>query len=243
MEIDVNADIGEGFKNDDNLFSYISSCNIACGGHAGDKKSINKSIQLAIKNQVKIGAHPSFPDKLNFGRKFMTISENDLKASLTMQINSIINLANKYNKKIHHVKPHGALYNIAFHDKKISEIIIKSVKNLSYEVCLFAQFKSQLSNLALNSGIKVFNEVFIDREYNDDLTLIQRENKSAISTDLNKINKKVLNIVKKNQLLSLNNIKMDVQAQTYCIHGDNPKALNIMKSLKSFLKSKNIGIK
>ena len=243
MKIDINADIGEGYNNDKNLFPLISSCNIACGGHAGDNESIKNSIILAINHNVKIGAHPSFPDNLNFGRKLIKISEKDLQQSLSSQINSVIKVSRKYNKKIHHIKPHGALYNLAFSDFKTCEIIINCIKKLPYKVSLFSQYKSLLSNLAKESGIKIFNEVFIDREYNDDLSLVNRESKDAITNDLNKINKKVLNIFKNNKIISVNNIKMNIKAETYCIHGDNPNALIIIKSLRSYLNSHQINLK
>jgi len=240
MKIDINADIGEGSVNDKSLFPLISSCNIACGGHIGDNESINSSIKLAINNDVKIGAHPSFPDKLNFGRKLIKISSRDLEKSLTSQINLVIKIARNYNKRIHHIKPHGALYNLAFSDFKTCEIIINCIKKLPYKVSLFSQYKSLLSSLAKENGVKIYNEVFIDREYNDDLSLVSRENKNAIPYDLNKINRKILNVFKKKKITSINNVKMNVKADTYCIHGDNPKALIIMKSLISYLNSYHI---
>ena len=240
MKIDINADIGEGCVNDKSLFPLISSCNIACGGHIGNNESINSSIKLAIKHDVKIGAHPSFPDKLNFGRKLIKISSSDLEKSLTYQINLVIKIARNYNKRIHHIKPHGALYNLAFSDFKTCQIIIDCIKKLPYKVSLFSQYKSLLSSLAKENGIKVYNEVFIDREYNDDLSLVSRENKNAITYDLNKINRKILNVFKKKKITSINKVKMNVKADTYCIHGDNPKALIIMKSLISYLNSYHI---
>lgn len=240
MKIDINADIGEGSVNDKSLFPLISSCNIACGGHIGDNESINSSIKLAINHDVKIGAHPSFPDKLNFGRKLIKISSRDLEKSLTSQINLVIKIARNYNKRIHHIKPHGALYNLAFSDFKTCEIIINCIKKLPYKVSLFSQYKSLLSSLAKENGVKIYNEVFIDREYNDDLSLVSRENKNAITYDLNKINRKILNVFKKKKITSINNVKMNVKADTYCIHGDNPKALIIMKSLISYLNSYHI---
>ena len=240
MKIDINADIGEGSVNDKSLFPLISSCNIACGGHIGDNESINSSIKLAINHDVKIGAHPSFPDKLNFGRKLIKISSRDLEKSLTSQINLVIKIARNYNKRIHHIKPHGALYNLAFSDFKTCEIIINCIKKLPYKVSLFSQYKSLLSSLAKENGIKIYNEVFIDREYNDDLSLVSRENKNAITYDLNKINRKILNVFKKKKISSINKVKMNIKADTYCIHGDNPKALIIMKSLISYLNSYHI---
>ena len=240
MKIDINADIGEGCVNDKSLFPLISSCNIACGGHIGDNESINSSIKLAIKHDVKIGAHPSFPDKLNFGRKLIKISSSDLEKSLTSQINLVIKISRNYNKRIHHIKPHGALYNLAFSDFKTCEIIINCIKKLPYKVSLFSQYKSLLSSLAKENGVKIYNEVFIDREYNDDLSLVSRENKNAITYDLNKINRKILNVFKKKKISSINKVKMNIKADTYCIHGDNPKALIIMKSLISYLNSYHI---
>ncbi len=240
MKIDINADVGEDCVNDKSLFPLISSCNIACGGHIGDNESINSSIKLAINHDVKIGAHPSFPDKLNFGRKLIKISSRDLEKSLTSQINLVIKIARNYNKRIHHIKPHGALYNLAFSDFKTCEIIINCIKKLPYKVSLFSQYKSLLSSLAKENGVKIYNEVFIDREYNDDLSLVSRENKNAITYDLNKINRKILNVFKKKKITSINDIKMNVKADTYCIHGDNPKALIIMKSLISYLNSYHI---
>jgi len=243
MKIDINADIGEGCINDKSLFPLISSCNIACGGHIGDSESINNSIKLAIKHCVKIGAHPSFPDKLNFGRKLIKISSSDLEKSLTSQINLVIKIARNYNKRIHHIKPHGALYNLAFSDFKTCEIIINCIKKLPYKVSLFSQYKSLLSSFAKENGIKIYNEVFIDREYNDDLSLVSRENKNAITHNQNIINKKVLNIIKKKEIISINKVKMKVKADTYCIHGDNPNALIIMKSLMSYLNFHHIILK
>ncbi|MAU58561.1 MAG: lactam utilization protein LamB [Flavobacteriaceae bacterium] len=243
MKIDINADIGEGCVNDKNLFPLISSCNIACGGHIGDNESINNSIKLAINHGVKIGAHPSFPDKLNFGRKLIKISSSDLQKSLTYQINMVIKIAKNYNKRIHHIKLHGALYNSAFTDFKTCEIIINCIKKLPYKVSLFSQYKSLLSSLAKENGIKIYNEVFIDREYNDDLSLVSRKNKNAINNDLNKINRKVLNVFRKKKITSINKVILNVKADTYCIHGDNPMALIIMKSLISYLNSYQIFLK
>jgi len=243
MKIDINADIGEGYINDKNLFSLISSCNIACGGHIGNDKSIKKSIKLAINHNVKIGAHPSFPDKLNFGRKIMPITSDDLEKSLTSQINLVIKIARDHNKRIHHIKPHGALYNLAFYDLKTCETIIRCIKKIPYKVTLFSQYKSLLSNLARKKEINIYDEVFIDREYNDDLTLVNRENKNAITNNQKKINKKVLNIIKNKIITSINNVEMDVKADTFCIHGDNPNALIIMKSLMSYLNSHKISLK
>ena len=242
MKIDINADVGEDCVNDKSLFPLISSCNIACGGHIGGNESINSSIKLAINHDVKIGAHPSFPDKLNFGRKLIKISSRDLEKSLTSQINLVIKIARNYNKRIHHIKPHGALYNLAFSDFKTCEIIINCIKKLPYKVSLFSQYKSLLSILAKENGVKIYNEVFIDREYNDDLSLVSREKKNAITYDLNKINRKILNVFKKKKITSINNVKMNVKADTYCIHGDNPKVLIIMKSLMSYLNSYHITI-
>ena len=164
MKIDINADIGEGCFNDKDLFSLISSCNIACGGHFGDKNSIQKSIKLAINNDVKIGAHPSFPDKLNFGRKIIKISSNNLEKSLTSQINLVIKIAKDHHKRIHHVKPHGALYVMASTDEEIARAIADAVT--PFNVAIFGMANTVHEKVYKHErGLNFIAEFYADLDY------------------------------------------------------------------------------
>ena len=177
--LDINCDLGEGYGNDAAIMPYIQSCNIACGGHAGDEQSMRKTIRLAMQHDVKIGVHPSYPDRKNFGRKVMDISADDLSVSLLNQIELFRKIAEEENALIHHIKLHGALYNVVYEDHKISETIIQSLKQLSFPFKLYTPENAVLGQLA-SDDIEIIHEVFIDRRYQDNLQLKPRSEKGAI---------------------------------------------------------------
>ena len=153
--IDINADVGEGIGNDADIMPYLSSCNIACGGHAGDKQSMQETVQLALQNGLKIGAHPSFPDPKNFGRFNMEISCADLYTSLKIQIRRFLTILREKHATLHHIKPHGALYNLAAKDEKTASVIIEVVKSIAMPVKLYAPFNSVIGQLAISEGLSV----------------------------------------------------------------------------------------
>ncbi len=242
MSIDINCDLGEGVGNDALIMPLIGSCNIACGGHTGDTESIVKTLVLAKENNVKIGAHPSFPDRENFGRKTLTISLNELYESIYNQINKIIIESQKLNLKIHHIKPHGALYNEAAKNRELSEVIVKVLKKLGLNVKVYAPYNSVLAKVAQNENIAVCYEAFLDRRYNKEGSLVSRTHKEALITSKEDIFKQFYGIYKHQKLTCLTGEEINIKAQTFCIHGDNKKAVSILNYLHKKCKENNINI-
>ena len=234
LKIDINADVGEGTNNEELLFPLISSCNIACGGHAGDYNTMEEIVRLAIENNLKIGAHPSYPDKENFGRKKISISKKELTKSIFKQVNSLKNILDEKKINLNHIKPHGALYNYAFNDTETSDILIQIAKD--FKTKLFTPYKSVTSKRAKNNSIEYFNEVFLDRNYNSDLTLVSRINKNALVTDSVEMISHAYNILKNNNVISVDGTKVKIEYDTLCIHGDNPNSIQLLKSLHKKLK-------
>ena len=219
------------------LFPFISSCNIACGGHAGDLETMLSVVRLAKKNNLKIGAHPSFPDRKNFGRKIMNISKDQLVKSLKNQIQSLRSILSHENINLNHIKPHGALYNFASDDKETARIIIDIAKKMKTK--LYVPYSSLISKMARKEGVKICNELFIDRNYNSNLTLVSRDNPKALIENSNEMFKHVYNIIN-NKIISIDKKERSVEFDTLCIHGDNPNAIELLEELH--LKLNNIGI-
>ena len=240
--IDINCDVGEGIANEHLIMPYISSCNIACGGHFGDVKSIDKTIELAINNNVKIGVHPSFPDKENFGRKLMQISDVDLKNSIQSQLNLFIERLSLLDGKLHHIKPHGALYNLISVDEKAAihfvEIIQKYIKN----IFLYVPYNSVIERVALKNNVKIKYEVFADRNYNNDLTLVSRTNKNALLVDEKDVLNHVLNMIKNDKVITISGLEKEIKADTFCVHSDTENALEIVKYLHQNLEKEGFNI-
>ena len=240
--IDINADVGEGINNESELLPYISSCNIACGGHAGDVNSMIQVVQLAKKNNVKIGAHPSFPDRKNFGRKPMDISCAALFSSIKAQIKSLLKVARDAHYQLHHVKPHGALYNLAAVDKATAEVIIEALKGIQQPLKLYVPYNSIIAELAISENIPITYEAFADRNYNNDLTLVSRTHPKALITDRDQLVAHVKQMIWHNQVKTITGDFRDIEAETYCIHGDNPKANDLVKYLVNALKEAGVKI-
>ena len=238
--LDINCDVGEGLKNESELFPLISSCNIACGGHAGDEQSMRDVVLLAKKHNLNIGAHPSYPDKKNFGRKKIKISIKELKESIESQIITLVNILGKEKLKMNHIKAHGALYNFSSYDKETAIVIIDLVKKLN--VKLYVPYNSLIFKLAKDEGINTMIELFLDRNYNTDYSLVSRSNKKALITNPKDMLDHVENILN-NKIVTINKFNIDVKFDTLCVHGDNPGAIKMLQSLNQQLKSKKISIK
>ena len=240
--VDINVDVGEGLNNEFKLLPYVSSCNIACGGHAGDIDTMRSVVRLALENNVKIGAHPSFPDKANFGRKEIEISCADLYTSLRKQIRGLINVLRDEHTVLHHVKPHGALYNLAATDKTTAKVIIEVMKSIAMPIKLYVPYNSVIEKLAKKERISVLVEAFADRNYNDDLTLVSRTQKKAIISDYNEVFNHVYKMIISQKVKTINGIEVDIKADTFCVHGDHPNSDMLLKNLVSKLKENHISI-
>jgi len=240
IKIDINADVGEGIDNEEELMTYLSSCNIACGGHTGDLSSMKTSVSLAKENYVAIGAHPSFPDKENFGRLNVEISAADLYASLKHQIRMLQTVLHSQKLQLHHIKPHGALYNLAAKDEKTARVIIEVVKSISMPLKLYAPFNSEIAKLAISENIEVIFEAFADRNYNEDLSLVSRQKANAILTKKEAVLEHVLLMVNKEKVKTINGVEVPIKASTFCMHGDTENAIDILKYLSEKLPENQI---
>jgi len=240
--IDINCDVGEGLGNEIQLMPYISSCSIACGGHAGDRNTMIDTIKLALKHEVKIGAHPSFPDTANFGRKVLDMPPNELQAAIEYQINNLLTEIKTLGATLHHVKAHGALYNLAAVDKDIAQILVTAVKNTTNHVSLYAPYGSTLVDLAKRNNLNVIIEAFADRSYNTDLTLVSRKLKNAVLEDRHLVVKHLLHMVQNNEVISVDGVGVKMEAETFCIHGENPNANEVVKYVLAELRKKKIKI-
>lgn len=238
--IDINVDVGEGINNESLLMPFISSCNIACGGHAGDLNTMRTVVKLAKEYHVKIGAHPSYPDKENLGRKTMEISHSRLFKSLRSQINSLIKVLRIENAMLHHIKPHGALYNNATINKSTADVIIEVLKSISLPLKLYVPFNSVISELAEKENIPIVYEAFADRNYNDDLTLVSRNDKNAIILNPDEMFEHVFRMITKQKVKTLNGVEVQIKADTFCVHGDNPKVVHLIKNLRNKLEENHI---
>ncbi|WP_439129768.1 5-oxoprolinase subunit PxpA [Polaribacter sp.] len=239
-KIDINCDVGEGVNVEPLLMPNISSCNVACGGHFGTKKTIEKTIQLAIKNKVLIGAHPSFPDKENFGRKLLNLSSFELKNSIEQQMELFLNCMNNYNQKMNHIKPHGALYNFIAKNKEAAAQFISITKKYLQNCYLYVPYNSEIERVALNNQIKIKYEAFADRNYNNDLSLVARAEKNALITNKVEVVKHVLFMYEQGKVKTISGALKDLKADTFCVHGDTENAVEILSYLKSNLKQNNI---
>lgn len=233
--IHINCDLGEELYNEDLLMPFISACNIACGGHAGNKEIIENTIDLAIQHQVQIGAHPSFPDRENFGRKIVQLDDQELLDSLVDQISIVLEIANKKNAELHHLKAHGALYNLAAKDQRTAEIVIEAMKQTAPDAVIYVPPKSIIGELAEQEGFTISFEVFCDRNYNDDYSLVNRKEANAVFHDPSDVLQHV-NRLHTGELLTRNGIILPIQSDTFCVHGDTNNAVAILEMLNSHFK-------
>jgi len=231
-QLDINCDLGEGLDNDGLIMPYLDSCNIACGAHAGDEHTIRECVRLAKKQGVNIGAHPSYPDRSNFGRKVMKIGIQELKTSLIQQIGLIDRICQEEGTFLHHIKPHGALYNLAAKDPNMADLIVAIIKEHYPKAVLYCPPFSMMEELAKKSNISVMREVFADRSYQPDLSLVDRIHPKALLTDPEEVLAHVKYMLEQNQIKTIDGGLKSVEADTLCIHGDNPSALEILKTIK-----------
>ena len=237
--IDINCDMGEGTGNDAALMPYISSCSIACGGHFGNAKTIAASLEDAQAAGVQIGAHPSYPDQLNFGRKSLSISLPNLQDALRKQLDLFFNLCSHPN----HIKTHGALYNDLFHDLEKAMAVLAVFSEYAKGIKLFCSPVSQLAAAAAAEGFQVIYEGFGDRTYSPIGNLVVRSQARAVLTHKKAITQQVLQIVKKKQVNTIDYQTIPLGVQTICLHGDGKNVLENLQYLKDQLNNNGISVK
>ncbi len=237
MQCDLNCDMGEGSGNDELLMPYITSANIACGYHAGDEETMRQTIMLAQKYNVNIGSHPSFLDKENFGRTEIKKSPEDVYDLVSKQINILQKIAANNNASLHHVKPHGALYNMAAKNKVIANAIANAVKDLDENLVLFGLSNSFLISEAKAIGLKTASETFADRTYKDDGSLTPRTQSNALIGNTDEAIQQVLMMVHNGKVKTVSGKEIPIVAETICIHGDGKYAVEFAKAIRSILPS------
>lgn len=242
-KIDINCDMGESYYdkkigNDSKIMPYITSCNIACGFHGGDPNTIKKTIELAIKYDVKIGAHPSFFDLEGFGRRKVDLELNELESIILYQVSALKGITESYGKNLHHVKPHGALYNIASVNDDIAETIVLTIKKIDPNLKLYGPSKMKWKEISKKHKIEYVSEVFSDRNYNDNLTLVDRNNENSMITDIDNSINHLSRMIENGKVKTINKKLIDIDAETICIHGDQPNAHIFAKTIYNTFKSK-----
>ncbi|NDV14828.1 5-oxoprolinase subunit PxpA [Muricauda sp. TY007] len=234
-QIDINCDVGEGVGNEADIFPYISSCNIACGGHAGNQETMLKVASLAKKHNLKVGSHPSYPDKANFGREVMDISNQDLIQSIKKQLAAFDEVLEQEQITLHHIKAHGALYNQTAKDKNLAKLYLEAIIDYKDKAILYVPFGSVMAKMAMEKGFKVWFEAFADRNYNSDLSLVSRKDENALIEEPEAVLQHILPIIKKGKVLLVDGASKEIQANTLCIHGDTVSALKILMYLSKEL--------
>ncbi|MFI5185806.1 MAG: LamB/YcsF family protein [Chitinophagales bacterium] len=241
--IDINCDMGEGIGNDDAIMPFISSANIACGYHAGDEKTIKQTVESAIENNVAIGAHVSFFDKANFGRTEMNLPPDEIYDLVILQLRTIEKIVNQSKGRLHHVKPHGGLYNMSARDPRIARTIAYGVKDFNDDLIVFGLSGSYSIKEAVAVGLKTANEVFADRSYQDDGSLTSRSQTNALIKDADKAVEQAFQMIKEKKVISVSGKSISIIADTICIHGDGKYAVEFAKRIYTSLKQNNIEIK
>ena len=229
--LNINCDLGEGLNNEHIIMPLIDSCNIACGGHAGDNGSMIECVEISIKNNVKIGAHPSYPDKINFGRKKIDISPSELSYSIISQIESLETIADSYGLELNHIKAHGALYNQMMIDAELSNFYLDTIKDFKNKCSLYIPYKSEIEKIALKEGFSIIYEVFGDRNYNDDLSLVSRNNEDALITDPESVVDHIKTIKETESVKTINGNYKKIKFDTICIHSDTNNSIEILKKI------------
>ncbi|MDA9654296.1 LamB/YcsF family protein [Candidatus Pelagibacter sp.] len=240
MEININCDLGEkskfhSIKNDPELLNIVNSANIACGYHAGDEQTMDMVIQISKKNGVSLGAHPSFNDPENFGRKRMNLNSLEIKKLIFEQYEILQKIAQNYNENVTHIKPHGALNNMACEDLELATTLAVAIKEINKDIIYLVPTGSQMEVAAKKNSLRIACEIFADRNYEDNGNLISRNKPNALITDPELAKKHVLSMVKNQAINCLSGKQIPCEIDSICIHGDNESSLATAKSIKDNL--------
>ncbi|KQL49464.1 lactam utilization protein LamB [Brevibacillus choshinensis] len=243
--VDINCDMGESFGayqigNDREILDYISSANIACGFHAGDPATMRKTVRMALAKEVAIGAHPGLPDLVGFGRRNMDLSPQEAYDMVVYQIGALQAFVQAEGGSMQHVKPHGALYNMAVTRAPLAEAIAEAIYKVNPTLILFGLAGSELTRAGERIGLRTANEVFADRTYQQDGTLTPRSQSDAMITEQSQSLQQVVRMVMEGRVLSRQGVDVSIKADTICIHGDGAHALEFARSIHTACKEAGI---
>lgn len=246
--VDLNCDLGESFGAytmgmDAEVIPKVTSVNVACGYHAGDPLIMEKTVALAKQHGVAIGAHPGFPDLMGFGRRQMVVTPEEAGAYVKYQVGALMAFAKGHGLRLQHVKPHGALYNMAAKDEKLAEGICKAIYSIDHELIFMGLAGSVMLEAAERIGLKTASEVFADRAYNDDGSLVARSKPGAVIHDPEAAVARAVKMAKEGKVISINGKEIDIRADSICVHGDNPKAIETVIKLRNALIEQGVEVK
>ena len=243
LHVDLNADLGEGAGHDKELLKLVSSASIACGFHAGDAETMHETISAARDQGVTVGAHPSLFDRENFGRKQMAVSPTEVFEAVSYQLGVFQAVANNLGVRPNHVKPHGALYNMATRDQQLADAIARAIVAVDLALVLFAPDKSALARAGEAEHLRVAREVFADRNYLADGSLVPRNRRDALLHDPKESAARVMRMLREGKVQSIDNVDVDVRAETICVHGDTPGAVEFARVLRAHLEKEGVTIR
>ncbi len=247
MKVDLNSDLGESFGRyklglDEEVMKYISSANVATGWHAGDPLVMRKTVMLAKENGVAVGAHPGYPDLLGFGRRYMKLSAEEARNYILYQIGALHAFARAEGLKLQHVKPHGALYNALVKEEELARAVIEGIADFDKNLIFVTLSGSRPAEIAEEMGVKVAHEVFADRAYNPDGTLVSRSKPGAVIHEEDEIAERVISMVKDGGVEAINGEWVELKVDTICVHGDNPKAVEIAAHVRRILEEEGVKV-
>lgn len=243
--VDINCDMGESFGNfkvgnDEAIFPHITSCNIACGLHAGDPYHIEKTINLALAHNVQIGAHPGYPDLQGFGRRVLPMASAELSSFIKYQVAALQGMVASAGGELKYVKPHGALYNEIANNRVVAETVYSAIKSIDPSLKIMGLAGSHVEEILKEVGMEYIPEAFADRQYEANGKLRSRSLSNAVIQDDVLAAKQVVSIAKEHRTFSLDGVEVQLSAKSFCIHGDNPSVVNILRAIDSSLEQSNI---
>ena len=246
-KVDLNSDLGESFGRytlgmDADILQLVSSANVACGYHASDPLVMNKTIAMAKEAGVRVGAHPGFPDLMGFGRRNMDVSPAEAKAYTLYQLGALDAFCKAHGVKMQHVKPHGAMYNMAGKDYALSKAICEAIYEYDKDLIVMALSGGELVHAAEDMGLKVAREVFADRAYEEDGSLVNRRKEGAMITDENEAISRVVRMIKEQKVTAITGKDIPIKADSVCVHGDGVKALAFVKKIRETLTAEGVEI-
>ena len=241
--VDLNADLGEGSGHDNELFELISSASIATGFHAGDSDTMHAAVCAAKEHGVAVGAHPSFFDRENFGRKELKMSNEEVFDAVAYQLGIFQAIASALDVRPNHVKPHGALYNMAVRDPELADAIARAIKSVDPKLILFAPDNSELARASEAHGLQIGREIFADRNYLNDGWLVPRTRPDALLRDPEEAAQRVLRMLREGKVRSVESRDVDVRGETICVHGDTPGAVEFACELRTQLEREGVSIR
>lgn len=246
--IDLNADLGEGFGNhtgDDDLavIPLVTSANIACGFHAGDPRTMDAAVSAAREHQVQVGAHPSYPDAVGFGRRAMQLGSAEITTDVVYQIGALDAFCRRHGVQLGHVKPHGALGNQSWVDRRVADSVCDGVFSVDPDLVVVALADSELERSAIGCGLRVVREAFLDRAYRPDGTLVPRDMPGAVLRDSRAVVERALRLVQDGTLHAADGTMLDVRPDTLCLHGDTAGAAGLLHGVRAAFQTAGVAVR